>query len=129
MKVDMANLASYDYKNAKTFVVTPGDYYFAIGDNAHNALNNILALKGYTTDDGMTENISVSAAQKKTYTWTWTGEVDDITFSVSKAGVEITNRLSDGDYSMDINSFLPGTVNYLTRNDWNGTYPQTISGF
>ena len=67
MKVDMANLASYDYKNAKTFVVTPGDYYFAIGDDAHNALNNILALKGYTTDDGMTENISVSAAQKKTY--------------------------------------------------------------
>lgn len=128
MKVDMANLASYDYKNAKTFVVTPGDYYFAIGDDAHNALNNILTVQGYTTANGMTENISKTEAQKKTYKWTWTGEVDAITFSVSKAGVEITNRLSDGDYSMDINSFLPGTVNYLTRNDWNGTYPQTISG-
>ena len=37
MEVDMANLASYDAENAKTFIVEPGDYYFAIGDDAHDA--------------------------------------------------------------------------------------------
>ena len=40
----------------------------------------------------------------KTYQWTWDGAVDADTFSVSKAGVEITNAVSDGDYSMDINT-------------------------
>lgn len=39
-------LASYDYTNAKSYILSEGDYYFAIGDDAHDALNNILAAKG-----------------------------------------------------------------------------------
>ncbi len=124
MKVDMANLASYDSENAQTFIVDPGKYYFAIGDDSHDALNNILAAQGKTTADGMTADGDAS----KTYDWTWGGDVDADTFSVSKAGVEITNAVSDGDYSMDINTFIPGTVTYLTRSDWNGTFPETITG-
>ena len=54
MNVDMSLLASYDSQNAKTFIVDPGDYYFAIGSDAHDALNNILAAQGKTTADGMT---------------------------------------------------------------------------
>ncbi len=124
MEVDMANLASYDSENAKTYIVDPGDYYFAIGDDAHDALNNILAAQGKTTADGMTAEGNAD----KTYHWVWEGDVDADTFSVSKAGVEITNALSEGDYATDINAFLPGTVTYLSRSDWDGTFPQTISG-
>ena len=124
MNVDMANLASYDSENAKTYIVDPGDYYFAIGSDAHEALNNVLAAQGKTTADGMTDNGDAT----KAYQWTWDGEVDADTFSVSKSGVEITNALSEGDYAMDINAFMPDTVTYLSRSDWDGTFPETISG-
>ena len=124
MEVDMANLASYDSENAQTYIVDPGDYYFAIGTDSHDALNNILAAQGYTTADGMTDEGDAS----KTYHWTWEGEVDSQTFSVSKNGTEITNQLSEGDYAMDFNAFQPGTVTYLSRSDWNGTFPKTYTG-
>ena len=124
MEVDMSNLASYDSENAQTYIVDPGDYYFAIGTDAHDALNNILAAQGYTTADGMTDEGDAA----KTYHWTWDGEVDSQTFSVSKNGTEITNQLSEGDYAMDFNAFQPGTVTYLSRSDWNGTFPKTYSG-
>lgn len=124
MEIDLSNLASYDSENAKTYIVDPGDYYFTIGSDAHDALNNILAAQGKTPADGMTADGNVA----NTYQWTWTGEVDAETFSVSKAGVNITNALSEGDYAMDINAFLPGTVTYMSRSDWNGTFPKTYSG-
>ena len=124
MQVDMANLASYDAEGAGTYIVDPGDYYFAIGADAHDALNNVLAAQGKTVADGMTADGDAS----KTYHWTWEGDVDSDTFSVSKTGAAITNQLSEGDYAMDFNAFQPGTVTYLSRSDWNGTFPKTYSG-
>lgn len=124
MEVDMSNLASYDSENAKTYIVDPGTYYFAIGEDAHDALNNILAAQEKTTKDGMTADGNAD----KTYEWTWDGEVDAETFSVSKNGTKITNALSEGDYAMDINAFMPDTVTYLSRSDWDGTFPETYSG-
>lgn len=124
MEIDLANLASYDAENAKTYIVDPGDYYFAIGEDSHDALNNILAAQGRTTADGMTTEGNAD----KSFQWTWDGEVDAATFSVSKAGVEITNALSEGDYATDINAFMPDTVTYLSRSDWNGTFPETYAG-
>lgn len=124
MEIDLANLASYDAENAKTYIVDPGDYYFAIGEDSHDALNNILAAQGKTTADGMT----AEGDADKSFQWTWDGEVDAATFSVSKAGVEITNALSEGDYATDINAFMPDTVTYLSRSDWDGTFPETYAG-
>lgn len=116
IEVQMANCASYDSKGAKTFIMDAGDYYFAIGNGAHDGLNNILARKGYSVSDGMDYNGDPS----KVYTWTL-DELDDITFSTSRwTGEEITNLLDEA----DINFWLEQDITYLTRSDWT-TFPIT----
>lgn len=123
MTIDMANLASYDSKNKKTFIVEDGDYYLALGSSAHDALNNVLKDEGKDVDG--------NAA--KAYKWSWkdAGGVDDATFSVSDANTKITNHLSgdneDSDYAMDFNAFNKDSVTYLSRSNWNGTFPTVIS--
>lgn len=131
MEVDLANIASYDYTHAKTFIVDNGDYYFAIGDNSHDALNNIIAAKGVSAEQKA--RMVGEGNASKTYKWTWSDGnfegVDNRTFSVSATGdVNITNHLSEGESAMDFNYFKPGTVTYLSRSDWKGTYPKTYSG-
>ena len=125
MEIDLANLASYDYTTAKTYILDSGEYFFAIGDDSHEALNNILAAQGKTKADGMTDDGNAA----NTYKWTW-DDFDSSTWKYSKSNVEVTNRLSDGDSSMNINSFdgYAGTAKYMTRSDWNGTYPTTVAG-
>lgn len=125
MHVDLSNIASYDSKGAKTYITDAGDYYLAIGESSHDALNNILAKQGKTVEDGMTADGNADLV----YQWNW-GSFDKDTFSVSSTGVEITNHLSEGDYSMDLNSFegYEDTVTYLSRSDWNGTFPTDYAG-
>jgi len=122
IRVDLQDFASYDYKNAKTYIMdVSDDYYFAVGNGAHDALNNILAAQGKTVADGMDYNGNPAGACRWSYNHPFddTALVDSFTFSKSKAGVEITNQLPYSDY----NYYDPGTVTYLTRQDWSGTYP------
>lgn len=46
-------LASYDYSNAKTYILDEGSYLFTAACGAHNAVNNFLTHRGYSADDGM----------------------------------------------------------------------------
>lgn len=111
-------LASYDYAKAKTYIMDAGDYYFAVGDSAHDALNNILAAKDKTTADGMTEN------GDSALTRTWHQDaLDQTTYAQSLyvPGTTVTNAFDDA----DINYWVPGTLIYLSRSNWQGTYPET----
>lgn len=119
LEVDLSNLASYDYNKAGTYILDAGDYYFSVGNGAHDALNNILALKGKTVADGMTSEGNKDLA----YKWTW-NDFDETTFAFSETGEKIENHLSSGDFAMDLNAFLPGTVTYLSRDNFDGTYPK-----
>lgn len=111
-------LASYDYANAETYVMDAGDYYFSIGNGAHDALNHILAAKGKTIENGMTEEGNPSL----TYRWT-EGKLDKTTYAKSVyTGETIKNLFADA----DINHWVNGAVTYLSRSDWKGTYPQTL---
>lgn len=49
-------LKSYDANKAKTYILDEGNYYITAAADAHKAINNILAAKGYTVADGMTED-------------------------------------------------------------------------
>ncbi len=110
------DLASYDDKNAKTYVLGQGDYYLAAGRNAHDALNNILASKGKSTADGMTSNGDASLS-KKAMTL---ASIDTDSASKSVTGKTITNRLED----IDVNHYE--SYDYLSRADWTGTFPKTF---
>lgn len=116
---DMEYMASYDYVNAKTYIMDAGDYYLSLGNGAHDALNNILAAQGYTTADGMDYNGDGS----KTYTW-HQNELDTTTFAVSDTGAEITNQMDD----TDLNYWQPDTVTYLSRQDWENTWSEGYEG-
>ena len=93
-------LASYDANNAKTYILDAGDYYFTAAAGAHEAVNNILAAQG--------KNAVVS--------WKLDA-LDNTTFAIAN-NTTVTNVADDA----DLNYWLPGTVTYLTRQDWN-TFP------
>lgn len=120
--VNMDHLASYDYTGAGTYILDYGTYYFAIGNGSHEAANNILAAKGYTTADGM--DAEGDAQKAVTYEYTGSGEVDAQTCSTSSyTGAEITNQLE----SVDLNYYGEDLVTYLSRSDWGGTWSGPIS--
>ncbi|MBR1813046.1 MAG: glycoside hydrolase family 3 C-terminal domain-containing protein [Lachnospiraceae bacterium] len=110
-------LASYDRNAAKTYILSEGDYYVAIGDNAHDALNNILAAKGATGLFDI-DGTAVSGDASKTYKWNQ-ASLDAETFRYSKSGYEITNQMDE----VDLNYYQDGLITYLTRSDWEKTFP------
>lgn len=94
---------SYDYLNEKAYILEEGDYYIALGENSHDALNNILADKGFTKKDGMTEEGNSNFAFKYHINETEIIDNDDVT------KYEVTNRFDD---------CIAKNATYLTRNDW-----------
>ena len=106
-------LASYDYTNAKTYILDEGDYYFTAAAGSHEAANNFLSAQGKTGD---------AAGKGGCKTWTCSA-FDKTTFSVSN-GTVVTNVADNA----DMNYWLPGSVTYLSRQDWEGTYPINYNG-
>lgn len=117
--VDKEEMKTYDAKGYGTYIVDAGDYYFTAGENSHDALNNILAAKGYSKANGMDYDGKVELTNKVVVE-----TLDSETYSVSVAtGNEINNQFED----VDINYYDP-SFNYLSRKDWEGTWPTTYAG-
>lgn len=117
IECDKYLLASYDYINAQGYIMSEGEYYISVGDNAHDALNNVLAAKGAS---GMVDVSGAPASGSVDKTYTWSEEFADTTYRTSQyTDEEVTNQFAD----CDINYWQEDSVTYLTRNDWDGTYP------
>lgn len=117
LRVEKEQLRSYDANYAKTYIVDEGDYYFALGTNAHNALNNILDAQGIVTGDFYVDPTLVATYHQASF--------DKETYSHSPVNKDkaITNRF---DFS-DINKYEgrgSNSVTYASRNDWEGTFPK-----
>ena len=139
LTADIKYFASYDETASHDgvtggYIMENGAYCFAIGNGAHEALNNILVNCHSVPAENLyaEEGSSINAAG--TYVWN-TGEasgfsfdsdgVDTSYFAQSEAGQTVYNQMQDADY----NYFETGReVVYLSRNDWQGTYPVSYTG-
>lgn len=116
VKVERKELASYDADVNKTYILESGDYYLSVGANAHDALNNILAKKGFGVKDGM----DAEGDAEMVYGFN-VDKTDTTTYAYSETnkGVKITNQFD----AADLDYYGDGLVTWLTRSDWQGTLP------
>uniref|UniRef100_UPI003FED42A0 glycoside hydrolase family 3 C-terminal domain-containing protein n=1 Tax=Gemmiger formicilis TaxID=745368 RepID=UPI003FED42A0 len=119
MTVNKRDIASYDTYGAGTYILDAGDYYFTAATDAHNAVNNILAAKGYTVES---TNGKMTADGNADLTYTWTEDaLNTTTYATSENGTAITNQLSRA--APNLYEGIEETVTWLSRSDWNGTLP------
>lgn len=121
--VDKRDLASYDAYGAGTYILDDGDYYLTVAKDAHNAVNNTLAAKGYTVENTQ-GRMDADGNAELAYKWN-NPSFDAETYAVSANGTKIVNQLSDSDINLYEGN--DETVTYLTRNDWTATFPETIA--
>ena len=110
---DMASWDSSCENEAGTtgnWILDNGTYYFTVGNGAHEAVNNVLAAQDQDVE-GNKDNVQ---------TWEL-GDFDSSSFAVTLNGIPVENQLQDA----DLNNWMEDTVTYLSRNDWEGTWPET----
>ena len=114
--VPKTELRSYDANGEGTYILDAGDYYFTAANGSHEAVNNILAAKGFTTENGMTDEgnagmvCSFNVASK-----------DTSVFATAVTGQAIENQLDHADLNRRDGD--NDSITYLTRSDWEGTMP------
>ena len=116
--VNVKDFVSYDDVNAKTYILEAGDYLLTAASNAHAAANHFLAYNGQQ-GDGLFGQADPAFVGKWTYSYSGNGGVDNVTYAKSLTGVEITNQFDHA-----VNDEMTPRSQYLTRQDWTGTYPQ-----
>lgn len=138
LTVNLKYIASYDKTISHDgvtggYILEKGNYHFAIGNGAHEALNNILSncigveSEKLYLEDGSEINVDA------TYSWNIEDNISDFDsagvnnsyFARSSNGTLIENQMEDADY----NYFNTGTeITYLSRSDWEGTFPVSYTG-
>ncbi len=122
VKIDANKLfAAYDITQNK-YVLDAGTYYLTAAANAHDAVNNILAKRGYSPastenrmdaegDASLVAEIEVSDSRSQSYKY-WT-----------QGGEEVTNLFDHGDPNKcDPNG---NEIRFMSRSDWEGTVSDT----
>ncbi len=125
IEVEADAFKTYDAYNKKTYIREKSEgidaYYITAAQDAHEAVNNILAAKGKTPEN---TNGVMDAAGNADLVTRFDFDTDDFdTFSISDVtGAPITNRFDASDWNLYENKGSE-TVTYLSRNDWQATYP------
>lgn len=121
---DRYSLACYDEEVNKGYILEEGDYYFALGNGAHEALNNILVEKT-GSNTGLVDHLgnTFEASEKKTVETYKVETTDTESYKTSRVdnSVIVTNQFDDADINYWVDE--EDKVTYLTRNDWQSTFP------
>lgn len=126
VSVAKSEMRAYDANGAKTYIVDEGNYYFATGNGAHEALNNILMQKAAQSDtlNGAVDSAKMVGEGRADLAVVYKqAKQDTTTYATSRTGFAITNQLDHG----DLNKFdadASNDIKYLTRADWAGTMPK-----
>ena len=127
-------LCTYDYVSTFPdgkkggYLLEGGDYYFALGNGAHEALNNIISVRhpsaslydhngdAYTGKADAVASLNF-AEDKETYRK-----------SHYDQSVDVVNQFDDADFNYVAQKNNKSTkITYLDRQDWNGTWPTKTS--
>lgn len=129
--VSKRDLAAYDAYGAGTYILDAGLYHFTAATDAHDAVNNILAAKGYTRADGMDGDGDPSrvttiqeGGEGPTAFVPPDAQPDTTTFAIAANGTPIVNRLSAAD--PNLHEGVDAEVRWVSRSDWSGTLPTEI---
>ena len=108
-------LTSYDATGTGVFILSEGTHYLTVADDSHEAVNNILAVKGKTTADGMTSEGDATLVHAENYTF------DATTYAKAYGtGNDVTSLFDEA----DVNRYAgrgDNSVVYYSRSDWAGT--------
>ncbi len=121
--VDSKFFASYDAEGAKTYITMDGKYYLTAAKSSHDAINNILAKKGVSSD-----RITGNAGDAEDV-YAFDMGYDDYTYSVSEAtGTQIHNLFD----FVDINKYSgkgDNHVDYYSRDNWEAVSLDLENGY
>lgn len=115
---DAQDMASWDSTcgneagTSGNWILDDGTYFFTVGNGAHEAVNNVLAAQGEAVDGD----------KEKVQTWELAA-FGSSAFATTLNGTMVENQLADA----DLNYWMPDTVTYLSRNDWEKTWPKTYT--
>lgn len=114
--VNLSQLASYDAKGAKTYLLEKSDdYYLTAAYDSHAAVNNILAAKGVTSlvaspaeeTAGNAELVKKLSVESETK------------YNTAKTGAAVTNLFDYADMTNTESYAYDSGFAYLSRNNWN----------
>ncbi|WP_163232646.1 glycoside hydrolase family 3 protein [Bifidobacterium aerophilum] len=111
---DRKNFATYDSDDTQAYVLDAGEYLFAVGDSAHDALNNMLAKQGKTVADGM------DAAGDADQAAVW-NNAERVVMDTAYSGEKLSNKFE----AAGLEHYGKKT-GYLTRADWT-TFPESYT--
>lgn len=107
LTVDVKDMASYDYKTNKTYVLDSGSYEFKLMESAHTVKSGKMSALG----DNEAADMILPA------------ELDSlIKCDVAATGKKITNQFDDVTDGFASEGYVS-----LSRNDWEGTMPNEIA--
>ena len=127
-------LCTYDYVSTFPdgkkggYLLEGGDYYFALGNGAHEALNNIISVKHPTASLYDHNGDAYTGKADAVASLNFAEDKEPYRNSDYNADFEVVNQFDDADFNyVAQKNNKSQRITYLNREDWNGTWPTKVS--